>query len=403
MVQKLDISFLQFDIEKYIQVKEELKQEILSDYSLRKTQCVLVLYNKEYKMNAGTLLLNLMLLQFFVNCQIKLIETDIFMPEAISEKTLNKYFSYVLKRYSDGNPKEFDTFRKEFIDLLNKLSRISVPCNMLAGNTISLNDFVILIATNNEARQLFRPDIPNGLQFNEVEELFGEFSKRLMNFYKSAHGLELHPYCVSETGINVKQFTQFASFIGLKPDMKGGIIPYIIKDNFLYGFSNLRNYYINAIGTRKAQFTNYTYVRKSGYLTRKLLLSLCDTVVNPDIEDCGTKHFYMCNVTSKERQRRINGRNYYEIDEKGNVGTKLLTVTPEVDLVGKTIALRSPITCCAHDENGKPCICATCYGKRLAEINRNKHAGIVATLKITDPLTQKLLSAKHRVTCSYSN
>ena len=111
----------------------------------------------------------------------------------------------------------------------------------------------------------------------------------------------------------------------------------------------------------------------------------------------------MCNVTSKERQRRINGRNYYEIDEKGNVGTKLLTVTPEVDLVGKTIALRSPITCCAHDENGKPCICATCYGKRLAEINRNKHAGIVATLKITDPLTQKLLSAKHRVTSSYSN
>ena len=88
-----------------------------------------------------------MLLQFFVNCQIKLIETDIFMPEAISEKTLNKYFSYVLKRYSDGNPKEFDPFRKEFIDLLNKLSRISVPCNMLAGNTISLNDFVILIAT----------------------------------------------------------------------------------------------------------------------------------------------------------------------------------------------------------------------------------------------------------------
>ena len=52
--------------------------------------------------------------------------------------------------------------------------------------------------------------------------------------------------------------------------MKGGIIPYIIKDNFLYGFSNLRNYYINAIGTRKAQFTNYTYVRKSGLMDRPL-------------------------------------------------------------------------------------------------------------------------------------
>lgn len=395
MLKTLDISSLQFDKEQFIKVKDELKQEIMSDFAVRRNNVVLILDNKQFQMTAGQALLNLMLMQFYVNCNIKLTEKDVFTDSYISEKNLNAYFTYILKRYAKENKAEFTSFRAEFVDLLNKLNRISVPCNMLAGNTISLNDFIELAATNEEARHLFRPEIPNGMQFNEIENLFNEYSKKLMTFYKTTTESELHPYCVSGTGINVKQFTQFASFIGLKPDMKGGIIPYIIKDNFLYGFSNLRNYYINAVGTRKAQFTNYTYVRKSGYLTRKLLLSLCDTVVDPNIEDCGTKHFYICNVTNKDRQSKIVGRHYYEIDDKGNIGTELNTVLPETDLVGKTIALRSPITCCAKDANGNPCVCATCYGKQLAEINRNKHAGIIATLKLTDPLTQKLLSAKH--------
>ena len=121
---------------------------------------------------------------------------------------------------------------------------------------------------------------------------------------------------------------------------------------------------------------------------------MADVRVNPNIEDCGTKHCYHCNVHSKDRLKQIIGRHYYEIKEDGTLGTELQTVTMLSPIIGKTIALRSPITCQATDEKGD-CICATCYGKKLAHINSKKHAGEIATFTLTDPLTQKLLSAKH--------
>ena len=124
---------------------------------------------------------------------------------------------------------------------------------------------------------------------------------------------------------------------------------------------------------------------------------MCDVRVNPEIKDCGTKHFVRCKVHSQKRLNQLIGRHYYDYNEDGSVGTELHTITPLSPIVGKEIALRSPITCCAHDENGQ-CICATCYGRKLAHVNSKKHAGIITTLTVTDPLTQKLLSAKHLLT-----
>lgn len=264
MFECLNLSELQYDYLKFEEVKETLKQNILSNFSIRKQPCALVVNDRKFDMNLGKAFLNLMLLQFFVQCGIEITEDDIYLLDYVSEKSLNNYMSHVLSRYAGVNEENFDDFRSNIIGTLNKLADIAAPCNVLAGNTISFNDFVILIAENPEARQIFRPEIPYGMQFNEIEATFKEYGDKLMDLFKNDKERELHPYCVSGTGINVKQFTQMASFVGLKPDMKGGVIPVVIKDNFLYGLSNLQNYYINCVGTRKASYTNYTYVRKSG-------------------------------------------------------------------------------------------------------------------------------------------
>jgi hypothetical protein len=58
-------------------------------------------------------------------------------------------------------------------------------------------------------------------------------------------------------------------------------------------------------------------------------------------------------------------------------------------LLGKTIGLRSPVTCCGKH------ICATCYGRELSAVNKDINTGLSGTLKLTEPLTQRLLSAKH--------
>lgn len=73
--------------------------------------------------------------------------------------------------------------------------------------------------------------------------------------------------------------------------------------------------------------------------------------------------------------------------------TKLKTISlKNTELIGKTIALRSPQTCAA--DHGKH-VCKTCYGGALSEINKDLNTGLVAVLLLTNILTQRLLSAKH--------
>jgi len=57
--------------------------------------------------------------------------------------------------------------------------------------------------------------------------------------------------------------------------------------------------------------------------------------------------------------------------------------------VGKTILVPSPISCASNEG-----VCRKCYGK-LYDINNDLNIGMIAVLVLTDPLTQRLLSAKH--------
>lgn len=131
--------------------------------------------------------------------------------------------------------------------------------------------------------------------------------------------------------------------------------------------------------------------KRSGYLTRKLSLSNIDHYHDDSIEDCGTKHFVIFSVDNKRKLSQIVGRHYYRLDENyEKISEDLYTITEQsTDLIGQTIGLRSPVTCAGKH------VCATCYGRQLSKINKDVNTGLVATNKLTEPLTQRLLSAKH--------
>lgn len=149
--------------------------------------------------------------------------------------------------------------------------------------------------------------------------------------------------------------------------------------------------------------TNNKYVKRSGYLNRKLSLSNIDHYHDNSIKDCGTNYVVRYTIDNEKKFKQIIGRHYYEMKPESENTTKkfykisedtngeLKTITEENknDLIGKIIALRSPVTCASK------CTCATCYGRNLSEVNKNVNTGLVAVNKLTEPLTQKLLSAKH--------
>lgn len=119
-------------------------------------------------------------------------------------------------------------------------------------------------------------------------------------------------------------------------------------------------------------------------------LSNIDHYHDNNIEDCGTTHFVIFSVDNERKFRQIIGRHYYDLDENNNKVSELKTVSKNsTEIIGKKIGLRSPVTCCGKH------VCATCYGRELSAVNKDINTGLSGTLKLTEPLTQRLLSAKH--------
>lgn len=369
-------------------VKEEIKTRLSFDYSSRKLPVTVLVDGKPIDMTIGKLFLNILLLKPFAMTETPVNEEDIFTESSITQDGFEELFNHILDRLSDCNV-TYSEIRESLIESMNEMCDLSGDYNVKVGYSVSFRDFVRMEVEDEKAAGLFNPDIKPGA-FHKIEDDFNECGKKLMEYFRNHKETELHPFVISETGINKKQFTQCVGFVGLKPDMEGNVIPITVKDNFLHGLSGLEGYFINSLGTRKALCTNSKMTRRSGYLTRKLSLSNIDHYHDDNIKDCGTTHFVKFSVDNKRKLNQIIDRHYYLLDDDGNkLSDELFTVSEESDIIGKVIGLRSPVTCCGKH------VCATCYGRKLSAINRDVNTGLVATNKLTEPLTQRLLSAKH--------
>lgn len=380
---------------KYIETRDDIKEELKLNFSNRKNEVTLKLGETRIDMTLGKLLINLLLMRPFADFGVIPTEEDIFTGDTVTQDVLDSYFNHIVERFrSEDINGDYDEIRSSICNAMNEMCDLSGEYNVKIGNSVSFRDMIRLEVEDEEFNDLVHTKVKPG-QFHDIESQFNDVGKKLMKYFKTHKDTELHPFVVSETGINKKQFTQAIGFVGLKPSMTGEVIPVTITDNFLRGLSGLESYYINACGTKKALTTNQKYTKKSGYLTRKLELSNIDHYHDNSIEDCGTRHFVIFSVDNERKFKQILGRHYYDLDANHEKCSELKTVTEasKEELIGKQIGLRSPVTCAGKH------VCATCYGRELSAVNKDINTGLSGTLKLTEPLTQRLLSAKHRATC----
>ena len=380
------------DKEKYESEKAQVKEMLLLDFSIRKSMVTLVIGDYRGEHSIGFVLLNMILFAPFVGNNISVSFDDLFNEEDLTADALENHVNKIVDRFKEANI-SYENVRYGIASLLNEASDISGDLNVKAGHGLSYLGFLKVMNTDREAYEMFHPTINSG-QFSDIEKQSNKLGKTIINYFKEHSDTELHPYVASETGINKKQLTQFLGFVGLKPDIDGSVIPVAIQDNFLNGLTKLESYYINSKGTRQALITNYKMVRRSGYLTRKLSLSMIDRFHDDNILDCGTNYFVLYSVDNAKKLAQIEGRHYYVLDDTGHkTDDDLLTVKKtDTHLIGTKIGLRSPVTCCGKH------VCATCYGRELSRINKDINTGLTAVLKLTEPITQRLLSAKHLLT-----
>jgi hypothetical protein len=287
-------------------------------------------------------------------------------------------------RTSIGNRK----LNKVIHDMIFNLGRISTDFNIILGLSINVETFIDVANKNEEFNQIIRTKIDDSMQPNEIESYLSARTERQMNILMEEDNF-LKPILRSGTGIKAGQFKEFAVNAGLKPDLDGNTIPIAVNTNFVVGgLGNVTNYYIDSLGGRKSIIMNKTVMGRSGHFARMVMLLSSTIRLRPDEEDCGSVHPIKMTVRTKKHLQRLHGRYYREPNARQY---KIMT-GKETNLIGKDILLRSPITCASKH------ICKTCYGQLYYTNKDLESIGGFAGSKITEPLSQSILSSKHLLT-----
>ena len=371
------------DGEAYKRFFDEKYQSIKQDYDNKFNKVTLSFEGKKFNMMTNTLLVHMVLWKPFLHFNNPFSERFIIETKKINADMISEYLDMVIEEFiTYENQMELNIVISE---IREELSWFSLDFNPIVGNTINLYDKIQLAKRNERYNDIIHTSLDDeSMTMVEIEEEMKVRTNDLMNILKTEDNC-FRDYIGSGEGVNRDQLTQFEVIIGPKPTMSGAVFPKIVNTNFLVnGLQSPSDYLIDASGGRKASVINFTQVKDSGYMTRKLSLLCMNTLLNPENNDCGSTNYMKLNIDCKKTLGRLNGR-YAIID-----GKEVLIKKTNKDLIGKEILLRSPITCCSHD--GK--VCRKCYGE-LAKINDNIHIGVLGTQFLTEQQTQKMLSAKH--------
>lgn len=323
----------------------------------------------------------------------------VFFAEEITQNTIKDYIDeYLIEEYrTTSSNMELNNIIDDVQSRLHDLDHFA----MMLSNTLCQEDNIALAKASPEFRRCLETDFTN-IPLEDVTEVSQKVANESIDIIKHSKELIGYDHCLADAfrakqGINPKQYREFGINIGTKPDGRGGIWPAAINKSFINGgVDNPLDYFIESSAGRIAQVIKLKNTGESGQFARILGLNNMDSRLHTDeTYDCHSMNFIKVKVLSKFHLKAFNNR-YYRLNPNGV--EKLLNAKKDVNLIGQTIYLRSPITCAsAAAGNG---ICYKCYGRLAYTVYDRKHnfginIGRVASDILSSILTQMLLSAKH--------
>lgn len=279
---------------------------------------------------------------------------------------------------------------KVISNMIYNLSRISTDFNVLLAMSMNIETFINLSKRNKEFDEIIHTKLDENLQPNEIEDILDNLMrKEIKILLNDPEGNAFQPILKSGTGIKSKQLSEFSINGGLKPDLDGNTIPIPINSNFVVGgLGNVTNYYIDGLAGRKSVIMNNNIMGKAGHFSRSIMLLCSGLHLRNDEKSCNSVNPIRYNIKTQEHLKRFIGR-YYRLPQQREYN---VLKGDEKYLIGKDILVKSPITCAS--KNG---ICKECYGE-LYHTNKDISIGAFAGTKITNPVSQKVLSSKHLLT-----
>lgn len=198
------------------------------------------------------------------------------------------------------------------------------------------------------------------------------------NQFKTLIGLKL---------TNEGQLGHLLQMIGYRTNIDDKTIPKLITGNYLDGLSTDFDYITENLSDKKAKIYNKLLMPQTQYWNRKLQLASFN-LKTIHKGDCGTSKYNVLFVT-QNKIPNIVGKNIL-INNKSN-RYKYITLEHANQLVGKSIKIRSPLSCLHTDG-----VCEVCGGKLVKYyMNRLYNVGHVTMLIMNSIVSQNVLSAKH--------
>ena len=229
-----------------------------------------------------------------------------------------------------------------------------------------------------------------------------DLTSRMVQMYQENEDNNISYMIQSGARGNWGQVAQLAAMKGLVANPSGKTIELPIQSNLKEGFSVLE-FFIATHGGRKGKSDTALKTAEAGYLTRRLVDAVQDTLITE--EDCGSTDEHTISRKESEEigekfEKRIFGRTLArDIVVNGSV---LAQRNEDVDAklveLLKThgvseIQLRSVITC--GTERG---LCVKCYGRDLSNnrpVALGTPVGIMAAQSIGEPGTQLTMRTFH--------
>lgn len=376
------------DIMKYGFEIDEIRHQTIN-IKFRKTD------KKHITMEIRHLLSNMILWKPFIEIdKVDLLdESFIFDFSNFNINSLKAYMNDVILKNHDG---DFASKNAAINDICHSITNISHAFCLLMGIGVSLYDIHQIELRHPEASEIMHGIIDTTLEPGEIEKELEVRTKKLIDIITHDSVMnDMKPLFASGSGIKPAQFKELMVKIGFKADLSGNTIPIMINSSFLMdGLNKPSSYFINAMSGRKASLLSKISISRPGAFAKKLSQAVTSVgYLRNDNETCDTVTSIHYTINDDLFLKMLNGRWYY--DNRGKL--KQLDYATDKHLIGRTIEFKSPITCASTDG-----VCKHCYG-HLFETNRSMFSpGVLASLKLTEGLSQGVLSAKHSQT-THSN
>lgn len=245
-----------------IQIKNIL-DEIKNNFAIRFEKVKVTLKKEVRVIEVNRLLLSLCVIQlrYILPEEEYDLSFDDFLPDNIP---FDKVSSIIESYFNETN--EFihniklTDILEDFYDVnakvLTTIADVAWSINLYKGNTIDVYDMLKLCHNNKEIKDIcsYQTKMSDNIQFADIESAADVQTKKLISLLRS----DKYKSCYRNIlgSVSPKQFQQVFVNISLKPDLFGIIIPEPINTNFYAGLRNVQDYFIDAVGARKALITN---------------------------------------------------------------------------------------------------------------------------------------------------